>query len=451
MLARLRLLHISPHKQLSFALHIGSLEGGVVTAIGFAPVGSLPEERRAHSVLLGHAAVFAIGATSFVQVANVTATALSVVCLLLVPAWLLMTHRGADLVPLVLAALGWISFLASCLVNDVSVLWPNAVAPAAFGLYFIGLTVLTGRAVDSIVAVLAGLAAGTVVYFLTQGFELTHTGNFLDFWKYGIASAVTILVVFGLTLARVPSLVPPAALAVVGLASLGLNYRSHALVCVLASAILLINRFLGSRLRRGWQFAGLIMVGLVFAYVMPIAARAGVFGPALQRKTVEQDAFNVPLLLAGRTEPPMNITAILERPLLGWGSAMNLTPDAYTHAQHLAIRMGFSPTFPFEVLWRLPPSNYSATHSILLGSWAEGGVLAVLLPASLLVACLGIVWNFTRLGRWAPLGVTVALQGIWDLMYGPWQYNMIPTFACIALLFAAIHFRGSRSEPPTRQ
>jgi hypothetical protein len=422
-----------------------------VTATGFAPVGSLPEKRRAHSVFLGHSAVFAIGATSFVQVANVTVTALSVVCLLLVPAWLLMTHRGADLVPLVLAALGWISFLASCLVNDVSVLWPNAVAPAAFGLYFIGLTVLTGRAVDSIAAVLAGLAAGTVVYFLTQGFELTHTGNFPDFWKYGIASAVTILVVVGLTMARVPALVLPAALALLGLASLGLNYRSHALVCVLASATLFINHVLGSRIRRGWQFAGIIATGLVFAYAMPIAARAGLFGSALQRKTVEQDAFNVPLLLAGRTEPPMTITAILERPLLGWGSAMNLTPDAYTQAQHLAIRMGFSPTFPFDVLWRLPPSNYSATHSILLGSWAEGGVLAVLLPASLLVACLGIVWNFTRLGRWAPLGVTVALQGIWDLMYGPWQYNMIPTFACIALLFSAIHFRGSRSEPPTRQ
>ena len=422
-----------------------------MTYTGFAPVGSLSEKRRAHSVFLGHAAVFAIGATSSVQVANVTVTALSVVCLLLAPAWLLMTHRGADLVPLVLAALGWISFLASCLVNDVSVLWPNAVAPAAFGLYLMGLTVLTGRAVASIAAVLAGLAVGTVVFFLTQGIELTHRGNFSDFWKYGIASAVTILLVFGLTMTRVPALVQPAALAVLGLASLGLNYRSHALVCVLASAILFINHVLGSRLRRGWQFAGLIVAGLVFAHVMPIAARAGLFGSALQRKTVEQEAFNVPLLLAGRTEPPMSITAILERPLLGWGSAMNLTPDVYTRAQHLAIRMGFSPTFPFDVSWELPPSNYSAMHSILLGSWAEGGVLAVLLPASLLVACLGIVWNFTRLGRWAPLGVTVALQGIWDLIYGPWQYNMIPTFACIALLFSAIHFRGSRSEPPTRR
>jgi hypothetical protein len=418
-----------------------------VTDTGFAPVSFLAERRRAHSVVVGHGAVFAIGATSAIQVANVTVTALSVVCLLLVPGWLLMTHRGVDLVPLVLAALAWISFIASCVVNGVSVLWPNAVAPAAFGLYLLGLTVLTGRAVESIASVIAGLAAGTLVYFLTQGIELTRTGNFLDLWKYGIASAVTILILFGLTKARVPALVYPSALAVLGLASLGLNYRSHALVCVLASAILFINYALGSRIRRGWQFAGLIMVGLVFSYVMPAVARAGLFGSALQRKTVEQDAINVPLLLAGRTEPPMSITAILERPLLGWGSAM--TPDVYTHAEHLAVRMGFSPTFPFDLLWRLPATDYSAMHSILLGSWAEGGVLAVLLPASLLVACVGIVWSFTRLGRWAPLGVTVALQGIWDLMYGPWQYNMIPTFACIALLFSAMHLRGPGPEPQT--
>lgn len=417
-----------------------------MTETELAP-GSLPESRRGHSVLLGHAVVFAIAATSAIQGANVTATALSLVCLLIAPGWLLMSHRGADLLPLLLAALGWVSFLASCVLNQVSVLWPNALAPAAFGLYLIGLTVLTGRAVDSIAVVLAGLALGTVVFFLTQGIELTHTGRFFDMWKYGIAAAVTILVVFGLTIVRAPALAQPAALAALGLASLGLNYRAHALVCFLAAGALLINHFLGSRIRRGWQFAGLILLGLAFTYVMPMVARTGVFGSALQHKTIEQESFNVPLILAGRTEPPMSITAILERPLLGWGSAMNLTPDVYTRAQHLAIRLGFSPTFPFDLYWELPPTNYSAMHSILLGSWAEGGVLAVLLPVWLLVACLGIVWNFRRLGRWAPLGVTVALQGIWDVMYGPWLYNMIPTFACITLLFLATHFRGSSAQP----
>jgi hypothetical protein len=344
--------------------------------------------------------------------------------------------------------LGWISFLASCLVNGVSVLWPNAFAPAAFSLYFIGLTVLTGRAVDLIPTVLAGIGAGTLIFFMTEGIELSNTGSFLDLWKYGIAHAVTILIVFGLTMARVRPIVYPVVLALLGLASLGLNFRSHALVCLLASATLFTHRFLGSRIQRGWQFAGIILFGLLFAYVMPFAGRAGLFGPALQRKTIEQDATNLPVLLAGRTEPPLTITAIMQRPLLGWGSAENMPPDVYTQAEHLAVRMGYAPTFPFDAYWRLwlPPNEYSF-HSILLGSWAEGGLLAVLLPAWLLVACIGVVWNNTRFGIWAPLALTVALQGIWDLLYAPWTYNMVAEYACIALLFGAVHFRVQPPEP----
>ncbi|MFC9786510.1 hypothetical protein [Rhodococcus sp. NPDC127528] len=391
--------------------------------------------------MLAQFTVFAIGATSCVQIANFTATALSVVCLLLVPAFLLMTHRGVELVPLVLAALGWISYIASGLVHEVSPLWPNAIAPASFSLYLIGLTVITGRAMASIATVLAGISAGTVIFFLFRGIELTRTGSFLDLWKYGIAQSVTILVLYGLAKrARVHRLAFPVALVLLGLASLGLNFRSHALVCLVSGAVVFTRQVMGSRVARGWQFAAIAAFGIAFAYVMPIVARAGLFGPALQRKTVEQQATHLPLLLAGRTEPPMSITAILQRPILGWGSGEKLTPELYTAAEHLAVRMGFAPTYEFDLAWRLPPRDYSAMHSILLGSWVEGGVLAVLLPLWLLVACVGVIWNLERYGVWAPLVVTIAVQGIWDLAYSPWTYNVIPVYACITLFFTTAHF-----------
>ena len=419
-----------------------------MTDVGFAPVRTIAERQRAHRAVLAQVALLVVGATSAIQIANFTATGLSVICLLLIPGFLMMKHRGVDLLPLVLAALGWISFLVSCTVNDVSVLWPNAVAPAAFALYFIGLTVISGRSVESIATVLAGIAAGTVGFFLVEGIELTQTGNFLDLWKYGIAHAVTILILYALTKLRVKPFIPPVVLGLLGLASLGLNFRSHALVCLAAAAILFTRQIVGNRVGRGWQFTGIAAFVLVFAQLMPIVARAGLLGPALQRKTFQQDETHLPMLLAGRTEPPMTITAIMEHPILGWGSAKNLTPELYTQAEHLAIRMGFAPTFPFELYWRLPPSDYSAIHSILLGSWAEGGVLAALLPLWLLIACIGVVWNNARFGRWTALVLIVALQGIWDLAYAPWTYNMIPEYVCIALLFGAVHFRGRRSGRP---
>ncbi|MGW0023000.1 hypothetical protein [Rhodococcus sp. NPDC003383] len=429
------------------SMSVHRAEGCLLTEMAFVPAQTVAERQRAHRAALTRVTLFVIGATSCIQLANVTATGLSVVCLLLVPAMFLMEHRGVDLMPLALAVLGWMSFLASGIVNDVNPLWPNAIAPAAFALYLAGLTVLTGRAVERIGTIIAGIAAGTVGFYAIEGIELTHTGNFLDLWKYGIAFSVTILVLFALTKMRVPGSVFPLVLAIFGLASLGLNFRSHALVCLVAAAILATRR-LGVRIGRGWQFSIVICSGLVFAFVMPIAARAGLFGPALQRKTIEQDATGLPLLLAGRTEPPMTITAILEHPILGWGSAENLTAHVYTQAEHLAIRMGFDPTFPFELYWRLPPSDFSAMHSILLGSWAEGGLLAMLLPLWLLVACLGVIWNFTRYGMWAPIAVTASLQGIWDLLYDAWTYNSIPQFACIALLYCAMHFRTQAVDSP---
>jgi O-antigen ligase len=203
---------------------------------------------------------------------------------------------------------------------------------------------------------------------------------------------------------------------------------------------------LGDRVRRAWQFAGVIAFGVAFATVMPVLARAGVFGPTLRAKTVLQDSSGLPLLLVGRTEPPMSIQAIMERPLLGWGSATNLTPDFFARAEHLARRWGYDVGFPFEGYWRLPPNNYTF-HSVLLGSWAEGGVLAALLPAWLLVACAALVWNFTRYGRWAPLVIVVGLQSFWDILYNPWMYNAPAVYACVALLFCARHFRG-RPAPP---
>lgn len=432
-------------KRLSF--QFAEVGGSVVTKAGFIPVDTSPEGRDAKATALGHVTVFAIGVTSGIQVMQYTFTALSVVCLLLVPGYLLMTHRGVDIVPLVLAALGWISFIASCLVNGVSLMWPNSFAPAAFSLYFIGLTVLTGRAVDLIATVLAGISVGTVIFFVAKGIELTHTGSFFDLWKYGIAHAVTILIVFGLTRIRASLLAIATVLAVLGLASLGLNFRSHALVCLITSVTLFSHRFLGPRISRGWRFTGIIAFGFLFAYVLPIAGRAGLFGPVLQAKTIEQQSTNLPMLLAGRTEPPMTFTAIMERPLLGWGSALKLTPDFYAHAEHFAVRMGYAPTFPFDAYWRLPPNDYSAIHSILFGSWAEGGLLAALLPLWLLVACIGIVWNYARFEKWAPFALLVALQGIWDLMYAPYTYNMVPEYACIALLYLAVHFRAKPALP----
>jgi hypothetical protein len=403
-------------------------------------------ERAAERQRIGMAALVVVGAISGLQLAGYTLTGVSVVCLFLAPAYLFMFHRGVDLLPLALAILGGISFVASCFINDVSLLWANVFASTAFALYLVGFTVLTGRSIDRIAMVLAGLGAGTIIFFASKGIALTNTGNLQDVWKYGIAPGATVILVVTLVTMRIRPVWQSAVLFLLGLASLGLNYRSHALVCFLSAAILLSQRIFGSRIKRGWIFVGILAFGQLFSYLLPIVGRSGLFGAALQAKSIQQDT-DMPLLLAGRTEPPMSLTAIAEHPLLGWGSATKLTPDVYARSEHLAVDVGYPPTFPFEGYWRLPATDYSAMHSILLGSWAEGGILSALLPAWLLVASVAMVWNNQRFGKWAALALVVALQAIWDLLFAPWTYNMVPMCACIALLFCATHFRGRLAGP----
>ncbi|MCX5041692.1 hypothetical protein OG921_00620 [Aldersonia sp. NBC_00410] len=397
--------------------------------------------------VLAQGAVFGVGALSFVQIANFTATGLSIACLLLVPGYLFVGQRAVDLVPVVLAALGWLGYLVACVVNGADPFGPTALAPLAFGLYVMGLTVLVGRSIRSILTVLAGIAAGTVLYHVIWGIELTNTGSFLDLWKYGIAGAVTILVLFVLVVLGVRPAFHPLALGLLAVVSLVFNYRSHALICLVAAMLLFTGRVIAPRVGRGWQYVAVFGGAAVFAVLMPIVARAGLLGSALQAKIAQQDASHLPILFAGRTEPPLSFTAIAAHPLVGWGSVDRVTPEVVTDAVHLAIRLGYAPTLPFDLYWRIPP-DYTALHSILLGSWAEGGVLALLLPVWLLGACVALMWNHPRFGVWSAMVVTVAIQGIWDLLYSPWSYNLLPVYACIALLFVAMPPASATTPAP---
>ena len=284
------------------------------------------------------------------------------------------------------------------------------------------------------------------MFQLFKGVELAATGSFADLWKYGIAQAVTILVLFVLIRLGVRALPLSFVLGLLGLASLVLNYRSHALICVAAAAIVFTGRLVAPRFGRFWQYAVVVGCGVLFAVLMPIVARTGLLGSALQAKVLQQDATDVPLLFAGRTEPPLSLTAIWERPLLGWGSPAAMTKDLLIDAEHLAVSLGYSPTLPFEQFWRIP-GDYFALHSILLGSWAEGGILAFLLPVWLLVACVALVWNQDRYGMWAPLMVVLGVQGIWDLAFSPWTYGLIPVYVCIALFCTARHWQDTAHPP----
>jgi hypothetical protein len=96
-------------------------------------------------------------------------------------------------------------------------------------------------------------------------------------------------------------------------------------------------------------------------------------------------------------------------------------------------------------MWHYTNGDVSL-HSVLFEAWAEGGMFAGLLPLGLLAAALAIVFNADRYGQWAALAVVVSVQAAWDLLFSPWSYNILPTYAILAVLFGARHLPSITGE-----
>ncbi|MFI8565519.1 hypothetical protein ACIGGF_03030 [Rhodococcus sp. NPDC078407] len=381
-----------------------------------------------------------LGCTSALPLMNFTVTGFSLVCIAIALAYLLPGPRRRSATPLVFAAVGTGAYLASAWVNGTSYLSPDVFAFASFALYFCGITVLAGDA-ERIATVLLGIAFGSVFFYAMIGTFLTSAGNAVDLWKYGVAPSATIAVLYVLAARRVRTPAVVAALMALGALSLVLNFRSHSVICCAVVVLLVLSKYQRGALSLGTRVATLGVFAVGFSWALEYSARVGLLGGSLREKVLMQSDGSIPMLLAGRTEPPLSLTAIAHQPLLGWGEANNISHDAYAQAQHFAMALGFDRSFPFEYAWKLSDGSISL-HSILLGSWAEAGVLAVLLPAWLLWACYRLIFVADSAGPWTPLMMYIGMQAVWDILYSPWSYNLPAVFACVACCCVALNSDG---------
>ncbi|RMB77376.1 hypothetical protein AYK61_13715 [Rhodococcus sp. SBT000017] len=376
--------------------------------------------------------LIAVGAASGLPLANYTVTGLSVLCALVVPALMLSVSIGRVWIPTVLSLLGFCAYAVSATVNGLPDSGPNSIVFLSLALYIVGIALVCQR-IEDVCAILVGIGMGTGAFYLFVGTPLTIGGGLAANWKYGLAPAVTVAIVYLLVIRGRSTAAIALALVMLAGVSLALNYRSHALVCVLAALLLVIS---GRRLRRHRPLvviAALAASVSAYTLLLPIASRSGLFGTALQTKVSAQLGEGVPMILAGRTEAPLSLTAIIEKPWFGWGNAHNIPESVFVHARRLALEIGFPQRFTFDFVWRLPDGSASF-HSILLGTWAEAGVIGMLFPLWLLVSCLVVIVRSGQAGRWMPVTTLVAVQACWDLLFSPWSYNLATVFAAVAVL-----------------
>ncbi|GGG27942.1 hypothetical protein GCM10007304_47230 [Rhodococcoides trifolii] len=382
--------------------------------------------------------LFLVGATSGIHVKGYTLTVMSGLMLLIAPAALLKKWTVGQLLPVALAFVGTLGWIVSSQINVIAITDQRIISWPSFALYLIGIVVLVGRNLEQLFALAVGVAVGSCFYYLTSGLPALGAPSFENYWKYAFAPWITLIVLYSLAVFGVALRIQALVLILLAFTSLALNYRSHALVCIGAAAVVLVTHYTRDRLARWMQIVLVGITGAVFGSIVPIIARTGIAGQALKDKVETQDTTGAPAIFAGRTESPLSMSAISEKPWFGWGNANYLTDEVFAKGESLAVKIGFDPTLDITSSWRLANGDTSL-HSILLNGWAEGGVFVALLPMALIGMAIAIVWNSSRYGIWSALALVVATQALWDLFFSPLSYNLLTILAVLAAIFAARH------------
>lgn len=322
--------------------------------------------------------------------------------------------------------------------------WSNiAIALIEFYALYI---LLAGRP-KRIVLFALGLAGGGVLaYFVSR----TRFGEFYP-WKFGYGTSVTWVLVLLATyftgrrrrcsLSAIGILVFAAALNVY------MGYRALGGACFVAGAYLLLTRAIGRRMAGpdGRLYSrymvvmgvavvvGVISVFLVYRY----AAGSGVLGRGAQQEYEQQSAGKYGLLIGGRSELLVSARAIMDSPLLGYGSWAHSCRYANLLLS-LKGQLGYVPMD--DDTGCLIPS-----HSYLFGQWVQAGVLGALfwlwaftLPARLLTRA------YFESERLAPLIAFVSIFLMWNILFSPFngEQRYITMFFVVVIMSYLPRKRG---------
>lgn len=338
------------------------------------------------------------------------------------------------------AALGAAMILASALVQKAALPTVTLSQYAVCILFLLAYRAVTAS-LPSAAMTVGWLAAGKLVMLvLLEPARLA--GDFELLLKFGLGYPGTIFVLYLLATRRIGwSIV---LLSFLGVAGTVWNFRSFGLVCM-ASAMFLLLKIVSRRRLIPTIVLGLAALSAVATF-LPSAIASGVFGRAVQAKAQFQDETG-PLILGGRTEPPLTTAAFLERPLFGWGNAQAIGGDTVASGIEIAQSWGMGSPTTFMRYWVREDGSISI-HSMLGTGLVEGGIIGAAFPLLLIVL---FVWAaFAAQGKYSALVMLVSVSSVWDVLFSPWTGTRAVTIASAAFLAAYAILSARNEAPPVR-
>lgn len=311
---------------------------------------------------------------------------------------------------------------------------------------FVALYLLLDGRLRRIVLFAFGLAIGIIVkYFVSPSeYAIVHP------WKFGYGVGVTwllILAAMSISGRNRKGWVGAAIVMICGAAlNIVMGFRSLGGILLLVSLYMMVQNILKTgppkenRIRLKHAIAlvvTLICGGWGTLIIYSSAASSGVLGERAQTLYEQQSAGKFGVIIGGRSEALASIPAIINSPLLGYGS----WAEDCGYAELLLIQrrnLGYTYGISQQDECRIP------AHSHLLGSWVEAGILGV--PIWLWLTGITIkvlIWMFRVVDIKSPLVVFAGLVLLWDIWFSP--YGGAQRFITPFLLLIVI--KGSEKIP----
>lgn len=284
-----------------------------------------------------------------------------------------------------------------------------------------------------------------------------------DPWKFGMGYGVALLVAASFNFPAVrritPHMLGATLLGCVALLSLYLNARSAFAITGLAATYAAFAGYvarhpdLGPRINPGVFIAiivlGFLLSNLLLAGYGELAAQ-GLLGAAARAKYyLQSGGSGVGLLLGGRPESLVSVQAIWDSPFVGHGSWAK--DPYYTHLFQATLRsVGLLVPDDYRDIGRMT-EFLIPTHSHLLGSWVEAGILSLPFWLWTVYLAFSALYSAIRV-HWQPniLVALMSLSLLWDVLFSPFANDARIVKAIeICVLMCAIGMLKLRPMPET--
>jgi hypothetical protein len=298
----------------------------------------------------------------------------------------------------------------------------------------------------ALAVVIVGAVAAHACYYAIWPTEQSA----IDAWKFALGMPTTVLVaaVSGLAWSRGNRAMACIAISSIGIVNIVLGFRSMAGICFVAALLLVMaaRRPTKRQLSRTIVSVALIIgLTVLLIHFYGTLAQSGRLGTEQRAKYDYASSTQAGLLLASRPEFVVSTTVIASNPLRGYGSRARVPYTVEAEAISNASRLGLNINEGQQI--RLFGNGVNS-HSILLGSWVQEGLLGTAFWIGAIV-CIGLgCLRITSHGEWwTPLVVLSSTVVTWDLMFSPWS----PHYAVFlsAVLAFSVARRDSRVVKPS--